>query len=132
MRSPTYAPREMVCVALQLPPAAGTFKFKLEGDVEHAMLVAENTGFSSLLLGTLHATSASDVGVEPDLKVQVRPLAHGRGPLTKDVLPFSWYLQVGATQSAVQDRDRIKIVLDSLQCKKCKVYMPWNMLAKCI
>lgn len=48
----------------------------------HIILLVENLAASSGLPGTLHATWLSTAGEAAAVKLQVRPLLHGRGPLT--------------------------------------------------
>ena len=63
----------------------------------HAIVDEEKAGAKLVLPGTLHATWPSAVGLEPATKVQALPKVHGRGPLTVDMLPPNWYLQLGTT-----------------------------------
>jgi hypothetical protein len=63
----------------------------------HASVVAVKVGVKADAPGTLHATWLSAVGLDPEMKVQVRPLLHGRGPVTGYVVPPRRYWQDGTT-----------------------------------
>jgi hypothetical protein len=81
----------------QLFPTGVVITSTLSVVLAHAMLVAEKVGTKLVFPGTLHATWPSAVGLDPEMKVQVLPGVHGRGPVTGKVLPASLKMQVGTT-----------------------------------
>jgi hypothetical protein len=73
------------------------------GVVSHRRLEGSNHTVMPGLLGTLQLTWLLLAGVVALTKLQVRPLAQGRGPVTLVTTPFSLYLQLGTTVSQAGD-----------------------------
>ena len=68
---------------VQLLPEMGTVTVTLELLLPHVLLAAEKAGNKPAALGTLHATWPSAVGFAAAVKLQMRPLLQGRGPVTR-------------------------------------------------
>jgi hypothetical protein len=76
---------------LQVLPTGCTVTATLAVLVPHVAIAEEKAGTKLVLPGTLHATWLSAVGAAAEVKVQVEPLLHGRGPLTAKLEPPKRY-----------------------------------------